>query len=81
MIETRVMSSHCHSCDNQKKKKKTAAEFQECYKDHEWAQVSTNHDGSAGAMEPGGTQVIGQRWEPGGTQVTGQRWEELYELR
>ena len=56
VIDTHVMSNHCDSCAEQKKKK-TVAEFQEWYKGHE-PNCGRNHNGSAGAMEPVGTQVI-----------------------
>ena len=59
VIDTYVMSNHCDAC-SKKKKKLTADKFDAWFPSHE-AECERNHTGSAGAMEPVGTEIIFRR--------------------
>ena len=59
MIDTHVLSNHWDACA--KKKKATDAEFQQWRLHDHVTKSEKNHNRSAGAMEPVGTQVIFHR--------------------
>lgn len=66
VIDTETLSNHCQRCKIQKKKR-TPEDFQRWKLTH--ADCDQNHHGSAGAMEPAGTERIFRRSE------------ELYQLQ
>ena len=62
MIDTCILSNHCDTCAK-KKKKVSGAEFQQCFGTKHKAKCEKNHDGSASAMAPNGTERIFRRSE------------------
>ena len=59
VIDTHVLSNHCDACAK-KRKKVNDVEFQRWFEQHEH-RCEKNHDGSAAAMEPDGTEIIFSR--------------------
>lgn len=59
VIDTHVLSNHCDGCAKMKKKL-TEDEFERWFEGHEDV-CEKNHNGSAGAMETAGTEVIFRR--------------------
>lgn len=63
VLDTETLSNHCDSC-TKNKKKKTDVDFQTWRENHELkGECDKNHTGSAGAMEPAGTETIFRRSE------------------